>query len=214
MKKFLFNYVLPYFLYVLILIWCWTIRESRKTSEVEDDIRNLSGNYILTLWHGRIFYLFYYFRRRPDFHLLISPSEDGDLLANLAKLMGYSVIRGSTFKKAVSSARSLVKVLRSGERIIIIADGSRGPRIRAQPGSIQIASITESPLIPMTYGAMHKIKLRTWDRFVLPLPFTRCTISFGQRIFVPHRPDEKVVWEKQEELENALNYLTEESENS
>jgi len=212
MKKFLFNYVLPYFLYVLILVWCWTIRKSRKNSEKENFVRNLSKNYILTLWHGRIFYLFYYLRRRPDFHLLISPSQDGDLLARLAKLMGYSVIRGSTFKKAISSARSLIKVLRRGERIIIIADGSRGPRIKAQLGSIQLAAITGSPLIPITYGAANKIELNTWDRFVLPLPFTRCVISFGQCIFVSQRPDEKVVREKQKELEVALNNLTTSSE--
>ena len=212
MKKFLFNCVLPYFLYVFILIWCWTIRESRKTPEMEDYVRKLSGNYILTLWHGRIFYLFYYLRRRPDFHLLISPSQDGDLLARLAQLMGYSVIRGSTFKKAISSTRSLLKVLRRGERIIIIADGSRGPRMKAQAGSIQIAGITDSPLIPMTYGAMRKIELSTWDRFVLPLPFTRCTINFGQRISVPYRPNEIIIQEKQEELEKTLNLLTEESE--
>ena len=212
MKKFLINSVVPYFLYALIFAWCWTIRESRKTPEVEDYVRNLSGNYILTLWHGRIFYLFYYFRSRPDFHLLISPSQDGDLLAKLALLMGYSVIRGSTFKKPVSSTRSLVKVLRRGERIIIIADGSRGPRIRAQAGSIQIAGITDSPLIPMTYGAKHKIELSTWDRFVLPLPFTHCSIGFGKCISVPHRPNEKIVREKQEELERVLNRLTKENE--
>ena len=212
MKKFLFNYVIPYFLYVLILIWCWTIRASRKTPEAEDYVRNLSGNYILTLWHGRIFYLFYYLRRRPDFHLLISPSQDGDLLAKLARLMGYSVIRGSTFKKAVSSARSLVKLLRRGERVIVIADGSRGPRLKAQAGSIQIAGITDSPIIPMTYGTRRKIELSTWDRFVLPLPFTRCSVSFGQRISVTYRPDKKVIRKKQEELERALNYLTKDNE--
>ena len=212
MKKFLFNYVIPYFLYVLILIWCWTIRESRKTPEAEDYVRNLSGNYILTLWHGRIFYLFYYLRRRPDFYLLISPSQDGDLLAKLARLMGYSVVRGSTFKKAVSSARSLVKLLRRGERVIVIADGSRGPRLKAQAGSIQIAGITDSPIIPMTYGTRRKIELSTWDRFVLPLPFTRCSVSFGQRISVTYRPDKKVIRKKQEELERALNYLTKDNE--
>ena len=207
MKKFLFNYLLPHFLYVLIIVWCWTIREFRKTCEIEDYVQNLSGNYILTLWHGNIFYLFYYFRRRPDFHLLISPSQDGDLLARLALLMGYSVIRGSTFKKAVSSARSLLKVLRRGERIIMIADGSRGPRKRAQAGSIQIAGITNSPLIPMTYDARLKIELNTWDRFVIPFPFTRCSVSFGACISVPRRPDEKIILEKQGILEKALNDL-------
>ncbi|KMP11793.1 hypothetical protein UR09_02530 [Candidatus Nitromaritima sp. SCGC AAA799-A02] len=212
MKKFLFNHVFPYFLYVLIYVWCWTIRQSRKNREAEDYVRNLPGRYILTLWHGRIFYLFYYLRRRPDFHLLISPSQDGDLLARLARLMGYSVIRGSTFKQAVSSARALIKVLRREERIIIIADGSRGPRLKAQPGSIQLAGITDAPLIPMTYGARHKIELDTWDRFVLPLPFTRCTVHFGKPRPIPHRPDAKSVRQKQDELEDALNRLIKECE--
>ena len=212
MKKFLFNYILPYFLYVLIYFWCWTIRIYRKNQEVEDYVRNLPGKYILTLWHGRIFYLFYYLRRRPDFYLLISPSEDGDLLARLARLMGYSVIRGSTYKKAVSSARALIKVLQREERIIIIADGSRGPRIKAQPGSIQIAGITDAPLIPMTFGAKRKFELNSWDRFVIPLPFTCCTVSFGQPIPIPLRPDIESVQKKQNELERALNRLTEESE--
>jgi lysophospholipid acyltransferase (LPLAT)-like uncharacterized protein len=126
--------------------------------------------------------------------------------------MGYSVIRGSTFKKAVSSTRSLIKILKRGERIIIIADGSRGPRLKAQSGCIQIAGITNSPLIPMTYGAMRKIELNTWDRFVLPLPFTHCTINFGDRISVPHRPDGEVIQNKQKELEESLNLLTETSE--
>ena len=212
MKKFLFNYVLPYFLYVLIYFWCWTIRIYRKNQEVEDYVRKLPGKYILTLWHGRIFYLFYYLRRRPDFYLLISPSEDGDLLARLARLMGYSVIRGSTYKKAVSSARALIKVLQREKRIIIIADGSRGPRIKAQPGSIQIAGITDAPLIPMTFGAKRKFELNSWDRFVIPLPFTCCTVSFGQPIPIPSRPDTESVQKKQNELEKALNRLTEESE--
>ena len=212
MKKLLFNYVLPYFLYVLIYFWCWTIRISRKNQKAEDYVRNLPGKYILTLWHGRIFYLFYYLRRRPDFYLLISPSEDGDLLARLARLMGYSVIRGSTYKKAISSARALIKVLQREERIIIIADGSRGPRIKAQPGSIQIAGMTDAPLIPMTFGAKRKFELNSWDRFVIPLPFTRCTVSFGQPIPIPLRPDAESVQKKQDELEQALNRLTEESE--
>jgi len=199
-------------MYALILIWCWTIRGFQKKTEAEDYLCNSSGSYILTLWHGRIFYLFYHLRRRPDFHLLISPSVDGDLLARLAQLMGYSIIRGSTYKKPVSSARSLIKVLKRGERVIIIADGSRGPRLKAQTGSIQIAGITKSPLIPMAYSVTRKIELNTWDRFVLPLPFTDCTVNFGSRIIVPHRANEQIIQEKQKELEESLNLLTKASE--
>ncbi len=207
MKKFLFNYILPIILYILIYIWCFTIRVRNKNPEGETYFKNLPGKYILTLWHDRIFYLFYHLRRHPDYHLLISPSEDGDLLARLAVLMGYSVTRGSTYKKAVPAARALIKTLRREDRIIIIADGSRGPRCKAQPGSLQLASVTGAPIIPITFGAENKIVFNSWDRFILPLPFTRCNLNFGPPILVPPKVDEDTLQKKQQELEDALNII-------
>ena len=210
MKKFLFNYVIPYLLYGVVYLWCATLRMKNLNSEAENQIKSLTGPYILTLWHGRIFYLFYYLRNRPDYFLLISPSADGDLLAKLARLMGYSVIRGSTFKKAVPAARSLIRVLRDGQRIIIIADGSRGPRCVAQSGSLQLAAITKLPLFPMTFSAKNKVALNTWDKFILPLPFTRCSINFGSPIYLTSRTSEELVEEKRLELETKLNHLSSE----
>ncbi|HIE79731.1 MAG TPA: hypothetical protein EYQ03_03515, partial [Nitrospinaceae bacterium] len=79
MKKLLFNYVIPYLLFGVVYLWCMTLRSKNLNEEEENHFKNLTGSYILTLWHGRIFYLFYYLRRHPDYFLLISPSEDGDL---------------------------------------------------------------------------------------------------------------------------------------
>ena len=208
MKRLLFNYVVPYFLFGLIYLWCMTLRSKNLNEDQEKHFKNLAGPYILTLWHGRIFYLFYYLRRHPDYFLLISPSEDGDLLARLATLMGYSVIRGSTYKKAISASRSLIKVLRRNQRIIIIADGSRGPRCVAQPGSVQLAGITGAPLFPMTFGAKNKVVLNSWDRFVIPLPFTRCNLNFSSPISLPPKSSEQSIEEKRLELENALNRIS------
>ena len=212
MKKLLFNYVIPYLLFGLVYLWCMTLRSKNMNEEEEKHFKNLTGPYILTLWHGRIFYLFYYLRRHPDYFLLISPSEDGDLLARLARLMGYSVIRGSTYKKAVSAARSLIKVLRRNQRIIIIADGSRGPRCVAQPGSVQLAGITGAPIFPMTFGTKNKVVLNSSDQFVIPLPFTRCTLNFSSPISLPPKSSEQIIEEKRLELENALNRISKASE--
>ena len=212
MKKLLFNYVIPYLLFGVVYLWCMTLRSKNMNEEEEKHFKNLTGPYILTLWHGRIFYLFYYLRRHPDYFLLISPSEDGDLLARLARLMGYSVIRGSTYKKAVSAARSLIKVLRRNQRIIIIADGSRGPRCVAQPGSVQLAGITGTPIFPMTFGAKNKVVLNSWDQFVIPLPFTRCTLNFSSPISLPPKSSAQIIEEKRLELEHALNRISKASE--
>jgi lysophospholipid acyltransferase (LPLAT)-like uncharacterized protein len=208
MKKFLFNYVLPYLLFGIIYLWCLTLRSKNLNEEEENHFKNLTGPYILTLWHGRIFYLFYYLRRNPDYFLLISPSEDGDLLARLAMLMGYSVIRGSSYKKAVPAARSLIKVLRRNQRIIIIADGSRGPRCVAQSGSVQLAGITEAPIFAMTFGAKNKWVLNSWDRFIIPLPFTCCTLNFSSPLSLPRRSSEQDIEGKRRELEKALNGIS------
>ena len=212
MKKLLFNYVIPYLLFGLVYLWCMTLRSKNMNEEEENHFKNLTGPYILTLWHGRIFYLFYYLRRHPDYFLLISPSEDGDLLARLARLMGYSVIRGSTYKKAVSAARSLIKVLRRNQRIIIIADGSRGPKCVAQPGFVQLAGITGTPIFPMTFGAKNKVVLNSWDQFVIPLPFTRCTLNFSSPISLPPKSYEQIIEEKRLELETDLNRISKASE--
>lgn len=214
MKKFLFNYVVPYLLYGLVYLWCATLRMKHLNVEAEDQFQEMPGPYILTLWHGRIFYLFYYLRNRPDYFLLISPSADGDLLAKLAVLMGYSVIRGSTFKKAVPAARSLIRVLREGQRIIVIADGSRGPRCVAQSGSVELAGMTKLPLFPMTFGAKNKVVLNTWDRFILPLPFTCCKINFGPPITLDSRSSKERVEEKRLELETSLNQISAEADSA
>ena len=212
MKKLLCNYVIPYLLFGLVYLWCMSLRSKNMNEEEENHFKNLTGPYILTLWHGRIFYLFYYLRRHPDYFLLISPSEDGDLLARLARLMGYSVIRGSTYKKAVSAARSLIKVLRRNQRIIIIADGSRGPRCVAQPGSVQLAGITGAPIFPMTFGAKNKVILNSWDQFAIPLPFTRCALNFSSPISLSQKSSEQTIEEKRLELENALNRISKASD--
>lgn len=212
LKIFLTERVLPRLIVAVFRLWCLTLRVRSIHPENEDRVKNLSGPFILTLWHGRIFYLFYHLRNHPDYHLLISPSKDGEILARLAVLMGYSVIRGSSFKKAVPSARSLIKVLRAGEKIIMIADGSRGPRQIAQPGSLQIAGITGAPLIPMSYGGNRCHIFNSWDRFALPLPFSRVSVNFGPPLDLPARMDEATLKKKQAELENALNRLTESCE--
>ena len=212
MKKLLFNYVFPYLLFGLIYIWCLTLRSKNLNEQEESHFKDLKGPYILTLWHGRIFYLFYYLRRHPDYFLLISPSEDGDLLARLARLMGYSVIRGSSYKKAVPAARSLIKVLRRNQRIVVIADGSRGPRCVAQSGSLQLAGITGAPVFPMTFGSKNKLVLNSWDQFVIPMPFTRCNVNFASPIFLARKSIKQNIENKRLELENSLNRITQASD--
>ena len=95
----------------------------------------------------------------------------------------------------------MIAALKKNENIIVIADGSRGPRHKAQPGVVTLARITGSPLIPMTYNAKRKIELDSWDRFLLPLPFTLCVLDFGKPILLPRDADKESVGERLLDLE-------------
>lgn len=209
MKKLLFNYILPPFAFIFLYVWCATLRTRNLNPELEKEIRSLPGKGILVLWHSQLFYYFYYFRGLRELSILISPSTDGDLLARICGLMGYNVVRASSFKKTMSGSRELIKILKSDSMVGIIADGSRGPRHKAQAGSIQLARITGAALYPMAYDAQTKYEFNSWDRLVLPLPFSRVTLNFGPTIIVPRDADKQNVEQMQEELNQTLHRITE-----
>ena len=122
--------------------------------------------------------------------------------------MGYEVVRGSTFKQAIPAARSLIKILKREEQVVIVADGSRGPRHKVQSGLLQIAARTGAPVIPMSFDAQPKIELNSWDRFVLPLPFSKCILNFGSPIFLSREDEDLILPKKRVELEGILNDIS------
>ncbi|NIQ00122.1 MAG: DUF374 domain-containing protein, partial [Nitrospinaceae bacterium] len=185
MKKFLYKYVLPPLLWVLIHLWCKTLRVTVLNPEMEEEIRTRPGKAVYTFWHSNQIFFFYHFRGLNRYTLLISPSADGDLLANLCGWFGYKVVRGSSFKKTYSGSRELVEILNEEGNVLVIADGSRGPRHQAQAGSIQLARITGAPIYSLFYDAHPKYEFNSWDRSVLPLPFSRVVMNIGPVITVP-----------------------------
>ncbi len=209
MKKLLFNYILPPILWCVIHLCCVTLRIRTLNPEMENEVRTKLGKAILTCWHSRLLYLFYHFRGLKRYTLLISPSVDGDLLANLCRWFGYNVVRASSFKNTFAGSRELVDLLNRDCIVVLIADGSRGPRHQAQAGALQLARITGAPVYPLSFDAQPKYELNGWDRMVLPLPFARATLNLGPSLTVPPDADKQEVSRKQAELNQSLNRITE-----
>lgn len=210
MKQALVKYILPWLAYLFLHVWCRTLRVSNLSPENEAYFNNLSGRYIMTHWHSRIFFLLFYFRGRKDWNILVSPSGDAEVLARLGTLLGYTVVRGSSYKNTLAASKELLKALNRDERVVVVADGSRGPRHVAQVGSIQMARITGAPVIPMTFGARPRHEFNSWDRFVLPLPFSKVTLNFGTPITLEKKVGEALIEEKRQELDRQLNAITQE----
>ncbi len=208
MKRLLFKYILPPILWIVIQLWCMTLRKKILNPEIERDIREKPGKAIYTFWHSHIFYIFYHFRGLHRYHMLVSPSSDGDLIANVGKWFGYNVVRGSSFKRTLPGTRECIDLLKKDLKVAIIADGSRGPRHQAQAGSVQLSRITGAPVYTMAYDARPKYEFPSWDKFILPLPFSKVTLNFGSPMTVPPDADKEAIKQKQDELTALLNQIT------
>ncbi|MBI5164594.1 MAG: lysophospholipid acyltransferase family protein [Magnetospirillum sp.] len=141
--------------------------------------------FIYTFWHGRLLMMALAWRRGVPLEMLISQHRDGQLIARTVAHHGISTVAGSSTRGGAQALRAMLKALREGRSVGITPDGPKGPRMRATAGVVNIARLSGCPVIPATCAFSHRKVLRSWDRFVVPLPFSRGVIAFGAPIFVP-----------------------------
>lgn len=167
-----------------------------------------SRKFILAFWHSRIL-LFSYLYKGWNGVAIVSQSEDGEIIARILKKQGQEPIRGSTTRGGIRALVKQIRLLEEGVRPgVVIPDGPQGPRFKAQPGVIVLAKKTGYPIVPVSYSAK-KIKIfNSWDRFILPYPFTRCLAIYGEPIYVPKDIDSDGVNMYRLRLEQELCRIT------
>ena len=171
--------------FYLLQVWARTLHY-----EIDDRANVLgkpvAGNYIAALWHNRLllisFVLKKFFPGRPGAGL-ISASRDGDLIADATQRFGFDVVRGSSSRMGASALLELSEILRSGRDVLLTPDGPRGPAYELGPGIIFLAQKTGAPVVPvnMEYSSCWRVK--SWDRFIIPRPFSKVRVTIGQ----PHQ---------------------------
>jgi lysophospholipid acyltransferase (LPLAT)-like uncharacterized protein len=138
---------------------------------------------------------------------LISPSVDGDLGAMMVRRLGGHVIRGSSTHTGARALRDYYQALMK-ENIspAITPDGPRGPRFEIKPGAILLSQMSQRPILPMAYAASRAWLIK-WDKFVIPVPFSRIVIAVGPPVYVPRVTDAATVEQFQGELKSELKRL-------
>lgn len=135
--------------------------------------------WVLAFWHGRQFPLLAWRRRRPT-AVMVSLSDDGAMQARALALLGLEVVRGSSSRGGVRGLAALVRRLRAGRDAAFAVDGPRGPLGVAKPGVAFAAARAGALVVPMgSAAARARVFTRAWDRFVLPLPFSRVVVTLG-----------------------------------
>jgi lysophospholipid acyltransferase (LPLAT)-like uncharacterized protein len=147
------------------------------------------GQYIAAIWHSRILMFSYLYKGWPA-SILVSRSDDGEIIARILQRQGFETIRGSTNKGGRRALGTLIRRMKAGGSAVIIPDGPQGPRFRVQPGIILLAQKTGVPIYPLSYSAKHAKIFASWDRFMLPRPFTQCAVVYGNPLSVPADADD------------------------
>jgi len=148
---------------------------------------------IYILWHNRFFTIPAAYNKicRPHRHgvTLTSASRDGAMVARAMAVFGFGAVRGSSSRRGVAALVGLKRALQDGFDVCLTPDGPRGPRYQIQPGAIKLAESSGAAIIPIHVRYTAAWRLRTWDRFIIPKPFSRVDVTFGETITLPHKMD-------------------------
>jgi lysophospholipid acyltransferase (LPLAT)-like uncharacterized protein len=161
---------------------------------------------ILTFWHGRILPATYFFRNRGVI-VMTSMNRDGEYIARVIKRFGYVAARGSSSRGGRTALVEMVRGLRSGSDVAFTIDGPRGPRYVAKQGAVWLAARTGHAICPFHICAKRKWELNSWDRFQIPIPFTRMFVIIAPPILVPREASEPELEPYQAQLQRTLDEL-------
>jgi lysophospholipid acyltransferase (LPLAT)-like uncharacterized protein len=196
-----------------LVAWTVFLAERLVTLSFRCDWRDHSGlsdaqdgpPVIFCLWHNRLAISMIVHRRYPrKLAALVSASKDGALLAAVLGRFGVEQIRGSSSRRGPQALLELTSHAKRGYDLAVTPDGPRGPRYVVQEGVIALAQVTGLPIIPVTCNTHLKICLKSWDRFQIPLPFSRCELILNEPIFVPREADQAGREERRSELQARL----------
>lgn len=181
-----------------IRIICWLIahyiRIVHYSSLKTYDIDNAALPYIkgelpavFAFWHGRLLMMPMLCPPKRKMNVLISTHRDGELISRAMHNFGFRTIRGSSTRGGSGAAIRSVKRLQAGDNVSITPDGPRGPAQHVQEGILTIAQMAKIPVIGVTYSASRHKRMRSWDRFMVALPFGRIYYKISAPLFEPDK---------------------------
>lgn len=201
--------ILSWLIWLLARVIYKTLR--MQTENMESLIPSPNKGAILVTWHGRTFIAANILRNR-GYWALISLSRDGELQNRIFRRFGFQTVRGSTGRGGVRGALEMARKVQKGEVLAFTPDGPRGPTHKVQPGVILMAEKSGAPIVPVGISASKRILIRSWDSYMIPLPFARAFFLVGEPIYVPPNLDENGRLAYAAQLERALNRIEREAE--
>jgi lysophospholipid acyltransferase (LPLAT)-like uncharacterized protein len=183
-----------------------TVRWRSEGDSHIDDIHKGGHRAIFTFWHGRIFPATYYWRNR-GIVVMTSMNLDGEAIAQCIRRFGYGVARGSSSRGGFRALSQLIRDIQNGYDAGFTIDGPRGPRYVAKQGPVLLAFKTGAAIFCFHISMKHKIQLKSWDEFQIPIPFTKAIVLKAAPIWVPEDANEEQLRSVHEKMQQVLDDL-------
>jgi len=164
---------------LLGLTWRIRVRDDAELRRLRADRRPV----VFALWHGQMLPLLYH-HRGEGVAVLISEHGDGEIIARVGAKLGFRTVRGSTSRGAARALLGLARELRDGNDLAITPDGPRGPAKSFAQGTVIVAQRGNAPIIPTVVAVQSAWRLKSWDRFMIPKPFTTITVAYAPAVYV------------------------------
>ena len=171
--------------------------------------------YIFCVWHNRLPLSLVMYRQfvksaGAPFRMaaLVSASRDGAMMTRVLELFGVEPARGSSSRRGTQALLELAEWTARGYDVAFAPDGPRGPAYAMKPGIVALAQMTGRPIVPATYRLTRKVTLKSWDRFQIPLPFSKCIFNFADPVRVPRQFRDEEREKVRARLEAELRRLT------
>ena len=170
---------------------------------------------IFAFWHGRLIMMPNVIPKKLKFYVMISIHTDGEIIANCMKFFNIHLVRGSSRKGGTSALRHAQKVLlEENANLGITPDGPKGPRMKINSNVVALAKMTSAPIIPVTFSSSRAKILKSWDRFMLPFPFGKSVLQYGNPVIVPSDCDKTTMETLKIVLEEEMIRITYEADKS
>ena len=185
-----------------------TVRVERSGQEHLSEFRKEKRPVIFVFWHGHLLPLVYAHRHQGAV-VLVSEHRDGEYIARIIERHGFETVRGSSTRGRVQGLRGLIRAAQRGQDLAVTPDGPRGPNRIVKPGALVVARLTGLPLIPVGVSGTSSWMVNSWDRFMVPKPFSTVSIAYGRPCFIPREADQAEIDTATRALQAALTDLSE-----
>ena len=212
LRRFLYHYLFPYGGVFLVKLLSATYRVRIVDPENEAKILNRNKRLVYASWHQRFFPGITFFSSRKPIAIIISKSRDGEMAARAVNILGWHSVRGSSSKGGKGALEEVKALGSTNHKIGHIVDGPQGPFGVIKPGLIRIAQYAGLPIVPTITSGENRWEFNSWDRFLVPKPFSRVIIRFGEAVHVPGEMDENEFESVRLKVEARLKELYEDTD--